>query len=164
MNIIHKFLKPSTFDELQRLILDKNFPWYYTQSPGEPEQYTNLLYYDHEFSEDVTPKMKRILAILCTQLNAISILRIKLNSTPRNAPKQGWHVDWKLSTPSKTCVFYLNDCDGYTEFSGECPFAENKSYTIANNALIFDTNIEHRGVPQKDTDRRIVMNVNYFES
>ena len=157
LKIIPNHLKYYTFTELKDTIADKNFRWYFSQSDGEPEQYSNLLYYDHEFSEDVTPKLKRNLATLCSQLGAIAVLRINVNSTPRNAPEQTWHVDWELTTPSKTCVFYLNDNDGYTEFK------DSKIDSVANTAVIFDTNIEHRGVPPTNVDRRLVLNINYFE-
>ena len=156
LKIIPNHLKYYTFTELKNTIADKNFRWYFSQSSGEPEQYSNLLYYDHEFSEDVTPKLKRNLATLCYQLGAIAVLRIKVNATPKNAPQQEWHTDWQISTQSKTCVLYLNDNDGYTEFK------ETKVESKANTAVVFDTNLEHRGVPSTDT-RRLVLNINYFE-
>ena len=159
LKIIPNHLKYYTFTELKNTIADKNFRWYFSQSSGEPEQYSNLLYYDHEFSEDVTPKLKRILATICFQLGAIAVLRININSTPRNAPEQTWHTDWVISTQSKTCVLYLNDNDGYTEFeTGE------KVVSQANTAVIFDTNLKHRGVPATNVDRRLVLNVSYFEA
>ena len=152
------FLKYPTFKELQNIVTARDFPWYYIQSNGEPEQYNNLLYYDHEFSKDVTPKLKRILGTVCLQLGAIAVLRININSTPRNAPEQTWHVDWELTTPSKTCVLYLNDNDGYTEFeTGE------KVMSQTNTAVIFDTNLRHRGVPATNVQRRMVLNISYFE-
>jgi len=157
MEIQNQFLKYGTFNELHNQIADKNFPWYFTQSPGEPEQYTNLLYYDHQFSSAITPRMMRCLVTITNQLNAISILRVKVNATPRNAPEQEWHTDWQISTPSKTCVLYLNTNDGYTEFR------DRKVYSQENTAVIFDTNTEHRGVPASDIDRRLVLNVSYFE-
>ena len=52
--------------------------------------------------------------------------------------------DWQLSTPSKTCVIYLNTCNGYTEFRDQ---VEN-IYSEENTAVIFDTDHEHRGMPQ----------------
>ena len=154
--IIPTFLKYYTFTELKNIVTDKNFRWYYSQSSGEPEQYSNLLYYDHQFSEDVTPKLKRILATICTQLGAIAVLRIKINATPKNAPQQDWHTDWQITTQSKTFVLYLNDNDGYTEFK------DTKVESKANTAIIFDTDLEHRGVPSTDM-RRLVLNINYFE-
>ena len=159
LKIIPNYLKYYSFTELKTIVTDKNFRWYFRQSKGEPEQYNNLLYYDHEFSEDVTPKLKRILATICFQLGAIAVLRININSTPRNAPEQTWHTDWVISTQSKTCVLYLNDNDGYTEFeTGE------KVVSQANTAVIFDTNLKHRGVSATNVDRRLVLNVSYFEA
>ena len=35
--------------------------------------------------------------------------------------------------------------------------------SVENTAVIFDTNTQHRGVPQTDVDRRLVMNITYFE-
>ena len=156
MQILPNFLKHYTFTELNNRVTGKNFRWYFPQSNGEPEQYSNLLYYDHQFSEDVTPKLKRMLSTICIQLGAIAVFRIKVNATPKNAPQQAWHCDLKISTPSKTCVIYLNDNDGYTEFR------EDVVNSVANTAVIFDTNMEHRGVPSTQ-DRRLVLNINYFE-
>ena len=53
-------------------------------------------------------------------------------------------------------MLYLNDNDGYTEFR------EDVVNSVSNTAVIFDTNLEHRGVPSTDT-RRLVLNINYFE-
>jgi len=63
-----------------------------------------------------------------------------------------------LSTPSKTCVIYLNNCNGYTEFR-----SGRKIYSEENTAVIFDTDHEHRGMPANDVERRLVLNINYFE-
>ena len=150
------FLKHYTFTELKNTITGKNFRWYFPESMGEPEQYSNLLYYDHQFSDDVTPKLKRLLSALCIELGAIAVFRIKVNATPKNAPEQSWHKDMNISTPSKTCVLYLNDNNGYTEFEFDAV------PSVSNTAVIFDTNTEHRGVSSTDT-RRLVLNINYFE-
>ena len=99
----------------------------------------------------------RCLTTITNQLDAIAILRVKVNATPRNTPQQEWHTDWKISTPSKTCVLYLNTNDGYTEFR------DKKVYSKENTAVIFDTNLEHRGVPATNIDRRLVLNISYFE-
>ena len=158
MQIHQNFLKHYTFTEFKNIVTAKNFRWYFPQSEGEPEQYSNLLYYDHQFSDDVTPKLKRLLSTMCIQLGAIAVFRIKVNATPKNAPQQGWHNDLKISTPSKTCVLYLNDNDGYTEIQE----TGLRIDSVENTAVIFDTNLVHRGVPSTDT-RRLVLNINYFE-
>ena len=84
MQILPNFLKHYTFTDLKNTVTDKNFRWYFPESKGEPEQYSNLLYYDHQFSEDVTPKLKRMLSTICIQLGAIAVFRIKMNATPKN--------------------------------------------------------------------------------
>ena len=89
MQISPNFLKHYTFTELKNIVTAKNFRWYFPESKGEPEQYSNLLYYDHQFSDDVTPKLKRLLSTMCIQLGAIAVFRIKVNATPKNAPHQG---------------------------------------------------------------------------
>ena len=53
-------------------------------------------------------------------------------------------------------MLYLNGNDGYTEFR------EDVVNSVENTAVIFDTNLEHRGVSSTDT-RRLVLNINYFE-
>ena len=55
--------------------------------------------------------------------------------------------------PKKT-IFQL--CN-LLEESGE------KIYSVENHAIIFDTNLVHRGVPSTDVDRRVVFNISYFE-
>ncbi len=158
MQIQKNFLKYYTFTELKNIVTDKNFRWYFRQSKGEPDQYNNLLYYDNQFYNIINPTLMKCLRILTDQLNAIAILRIKVNATPKNSPEQAWHTDWQISTPSKTCVLYLNDNDGYTEFE------DKKIDSVANTAVIFDTNIKHRGVSATNVDRRLVLNVSYFEA
>tara|TARA_Y100000401_G_C8178423_1_gene152758 strand:+ start:29 stop:520 length:492 start_codon:yes stop_codon:yes gene_type:complete len=162
MQIQKNFLNYHTFTELVDQINSTRFPWYYPQSArvdyGEPCQYVNLLYYDNQFSNIINPTLMKCLRILTDQLNAIAILRIKVNATPKNSPEQAWHTDWQISTPSKTCVLYLNDNDGYTEFeTGE------KVMSQTNTAVIFDTNLRHRGVPATNVQRRMVLNISYFE-
>ena len=158
MQVISQFLKYGTFNELYNQINDVHFPWYYPNSPGEPEQYVNLLYFDHQFSSAMNPIINRCLMAATDKLGVIAILRVKLNATPKNAPEQEWHTDWQISTPSKTCVLYLNDNDGYTEFeTGE------KVMSQTNTAVIFDTNLRHRGVPATNVQRRMLLNISYFE-
>tara|TARA_R100001510_G_scaffold56545_1_gene62331 strand:- start:51 stop:371 length:321 start_codon:yes stop_codon:yes gene_type:complete len=105
----------------------------------------------------MTPVLMKCLRAITDQLNAIAILRVKVNATPKSAPEQGWHTDWQISTPNKTCVIYLNDNNGYTEFKNG-----KKILSVKNTAIVFDSNIEHRGVPATD-NRRLVLNINYFE-
>ncbi len=157
MQVINQFLNPSVFSELKNQVTDKNFPWYFPHTPGEPEQYVNLSYYDHQFHPSVTPKLMQCLVKCTNQLNAIAILRVKFNATPRNAPDQIWHTDWKLSTPSKTCVIYLNTCDGYTKFSDG-----TKVESVANRIVFFDASKHHQSSTTSNAKLRYNINFNFL--
>ena len=70
-----------------------------------------------------------------------------------------WHNDLKhnINCPRKTSVFYINDNNGYTEFRNG-----DRIESVANRAIIFDNNLEHRGVSHTLPDHyRIVVNFNY---
>ena len=81
----------------------------------------------------------------------------KYNNTYENFYIQT--IIWKIKCEkiNKTCVIYLNDNNGYTEFRDG-----KKILSVKNTAVVFDSNLEHRGVPSTDT-RRLVLNINYFE-
>ena len=57
-----------------------------------------------------------------------------------------------------TGIYYINTCDGYTEFEDgtitEC---------IANRLVKFPANLKHRGVSQTDARVKSVINLNFFE-
>ena len=68
MQILPNFLKHYTITELERQIYDVHFPWHYPQAEGEPDQYVNLLYYDHKFSNAMNPMLMRCLRAITDQL------------------------------------------------------------------------------------------------
>ena len=156
LKIIPNFLEFYTFNELYNQFNSPNFPWFWTQSPGEPEQYVNLLYFDHQFSSAMNPTINRCLMAATDKLGVIAILRVKLNATCKNAPEQEWHTDWQISTPSKTCVLYLNDNDGYTMFEDG-----TKVQSVANTMVTFPNDIRHTGSTCTNSNCRLVLNFNY---
>ena len=71
-----------------------------------------------------------------------------------NAPEQEWHTDWQISTPSKTCVLYLNDNDGYTVVG------ETKVESKRGRIVIFPSDTYHFGTSSHQ-DRCVII-INYF--
>ena len=55
-----------------------------------------------------------------------------------------------------TAIFYLNTCNGKTVVDG------TEVESIANRVVIFPANTPHYVISQTDTDRRIVLNINYY--
>ena len=94
------------------------------------------------------------------KLNCKVLIKLKLNLNPRRSKimEHGFHVDNDLSR-AKTAVFYFNDNDGYTIFekTGE------KVYSKENRIVIFDNNLRHTGTTCTNTNRRVVMNINFYE-
>ena len=158
--VTDNFLIPGTYRELNRIVSSPKFPWYWANSPGEPGQHTSMLYYDHEFTPTVDGKLKRILGTICDKLGACAVMRIKMNSTPQTETieHQEWHKDWDVTTPQKTAVIYFTTCDGYTEFANGTIVE-----SVENRCLSFDTPLIHRGTTTTNEERRLVMNINYFE-
>ena len=68
---IPNFLEFYTFNELYNQFNSPNFPWFWTQSPGEPEQYVNLLYFDHQFSSAMNPTINRCLMAATDKLGEL---------------------------------------------------------------------------------------------
>ena len=60
----------------------------------------------------------------------------------------------------KTAIFYVNSNNGYTEFQigRKRKVVKSKS----NHIVMFDSAIKHRAVSQTNSDRRIVINLNYY--
>lgn len=92
------------------------------------------------------------------------ILRVKANLRPRTSEVQvsSYHQDFAdvfgdTKIPYYSAIYYVNTCDGYTEFeSGE------KVESVANRLLLFNGDQNHRGSSCTDAKQRIVINFNYI--
>ena len=121
-----------------------------------------------EQSEHLNPFMNK--------LHAQAVFRIKANleSWKGDIPfKSNFHVDNSMSEAfvrtvtgyeyrkvkdMTTGIYYLNTCNGYTEF--EDGTIVN---SVANRFVSFPAFTKHRGVSQTDTKTRIVINFNYWK-
>ena len=89
--------------------------------------------------------------------------RIKINLNPKTVfhRKSGFHTDQRsvsegFGLHQKTAIFYINTNNGWTEFK-----KGGRVKSVANRAVIFDSNLEHRGVSCTDAKRRVLINFNY---
>jgi hypothetical protein len=163
-NIVNNFLPDYEFQFMKSVILGDNFPWYYNSvvvstQLNDSFQFTHLLYKPElttqsSYFEVITP--------LIRVLNAKYILRAKLNLGTRTVENEqgGWHTDHNLSNDfptARTAVFYLNANNGYTLFKDG-----TKIESFENRFASFDSQTEHTGVSQTDTQVRCVLNLNYI--
>ena len=103
---------------------------------------------------------------ILSKLGAYEIFRIKANLTlgTKEHEPSGYHIDGfdknhGYPENSLTAVYYINTCNGYTEFkTGE------KVKSVSNRMLIFNSELEHQGVTSTDETRRVLINFNYIKN
>ena len=101
----------------------------------------------------------RMFTPLMGAIGCTTPLRMRLNLLiNRNKHIRGIeHVDEVTENMDhNTAIFYLNTCNGKTVVDG------TEVESVANRVVIFPANTPHYVVSQTDTDRRIVLNINYY--
>ena len=164
MEIIDNFLSKEEFENIKNFMESVDFPWFYNDHKvirGDGQfQFT------HTFFTNTNDKGKDSSWLdmwnnYIYKINAKECYRIKANMNIKTISHEPslWHNDLKhnINCPRKTSVFYINDNNGYTEFRNG-----DRIESVANRAIIFDNNLEHRGVSHTLPDHyRIVVNFNY---
>ena len=122
---------------------------------NEPDKFM----FNHVFvaiKEGINSHHFEMLDPVLKKLGAYRIFRVKANLTVRTNEHEpsGFHVDGFDN--SLTSIYYINTCNGYTEFkTGE------KVKSVSNRMIIFDSELEHQGVTCTDNKRRVLINFNY---
>ena len=166
MEIIDNFLPDYYFKSLSNIILGDEFDWYYNDSTamqGDGKMAFIHLFYKTKSFDSInntkvigpTPSFYQIESYL-PFFKVKQVHRIKANLAPRTVfhRKCEWHID---NLPcSTTAILYMNTNNGWTEFK-----KRGRVKSVANRAVIFDSNLEHRGVTCTDVERRVLINFNY---
>lgn len=164
VEIKKNFLDKELFKDLQKLIMESEFSWFQRKTMVLNSN-NNLGYFTHSFFNkniiNCNNYFKYIIPII-NKLNACSIIEIRANLTPSvfyKDDKSDFHIDYPYN--NKTAILYLHNCDGGTEFKikDKIEFIQQEE----NKIVIFDSNIEHRGVKSKNTDFRYFLNFNYYQ-
>ena len=91
-----------------------------------------------------------------------AIIRIKANMLLRTDERLvfdwAFHAD-VTDTPATTAIYYINTNDGYTLFEDG-----TKIESVSNRFVKFPCHLKHTGTTCTDTDRRILLNFNYYET
>ena len=165
--IKENFLDKYQFNRIKNLITDKNFPWFKRERQVPTDKKIDLGYFTHSFfsknSINSDYYNSHIVPIL-SKLNVIGPLEIRANLAPSVfflEKTSAFHCDFKLQYPTKTAILYLNTCDGGTEMriDNKIKFIDSRE----NRILIFDSDVEHRGVVSNNSDFRYIINFNYVE-
>mgnify|MGYP003678186823 FL=1 len=172
MKIIKNALPKEEFLKIQNLLESDEIPWYYNKEQVEKKDvkqlydgYTsdNESYFSHQFYSNDMPSSSFYTNILplINFIKPISLINVRanLNVNKNRINFSGWHRDMYRNNKfnHNTAIFYINTNNGYTELKNN-----RKINSEDNKLLIFDSKELHRAHQQTDTDRRVVINLNYF--
>ena len=166
--VIPNFLDAITFSALQHLIIETDFPWFkrkrqvFTKDKKELGYLTHSFYNNHNSNSAFY--IDYIIPIL-NKLGVASVIQIRANLTPSVfyiEKGSAFHCDYIYKSPSKTAILYLQTTNGGTEIkiNNKIKFIKDEE----NKMLIFDSDVEHRGIVSTDSDFRYLINFNYFEN
>ena len=169
MEVIDNFLSEYYFKSIRDQVLSPDFPWYFNdhivslKNRGKGEfQFTHTLMTAEGVSpspdQEIHSNYYSVFIPVLQKLEAKKSFRIKANLLSRTFfhRKSGYHRDIPRIGEHQTAIYYLNTNNGWTEFK-----KGGKVKSVANRIVIFDSDLEHRGVTCTDEQRRVVINFNY---
>ena len=170
MEIIDNFIPEDQFYIIHKTMYEDDFEWFFTDKILTPP-YENLpgrYQFCHNILSDregISSYHYPILNPILSKLGTYKLFRIKANltlATHEHEPS-GYHVDGfdknhGYPDNTLTAIYYINTCNGYTEFkTGE------KVKSVSNRMLIFNSELEHQGVTSTDETRRVLINFNFIK-
>ena len=159
MQVIDNFLNAEQYAALEPMVMSDHLDWYWNEGICYDDD--GLFQMTHTVF-DSSKDLKSPLFFHCKSLlNKLggSARRIKANLTTKchSHVHTGFHTDFTEDEfIGKTAVYYVNTNNGYTEFKSGV-----RVNSIANRMVIFDSKYEHAGVTSTDTNRRVVLNINF---
>ena len=166
MEVIDNFIPEDQFNIIYHTMYEEHdFEWFFTDGMIYKDQPGKFMF-NHvivSIQRGVNSHHFDMFDPVLKKLGAYRIFRVKANLTVMTKEPEpgGFHIDGfdednGYPEGSLTAVYYINTCNGYTEFkTGE------KIKSVSNRMVIFDSKTEHQGVSATDEKRRIVLNFNY---
>jgi hypothetical protein len=167
IKIIDNFLDYNIFNDLKKVIISDNFPWFVQQKiTGEENESKNnsnyflchKIYGNNVPNSDLYNMIKTLLIDKISETEDIkSLLRIKINHYPNNSILCEHELHKDFSFKHTAMLFSINTCDGYTYFeNGE------KIESKENRLLIFDGSVKHGSTNCTNSKYRININANWL--
>ena len=179
IKVIDDFLSKEHQDALEDALLDGHFNWFFYRSTNndygikKTEFVKEASQFCHTFFKgEVTSQYFHILQPLIWGMHyreGIDItrpLRIKANLTTKEQDfPEGFyrtpHVDCANVANYVTAVYYVNDADGDTLFFDDEMNIVKKVTPKKGRLALFDGNIYHAKEPSRDSEYRMVINLNF---
>jgi hypothetical protein len=158
--IIDNFLDKNDLKASKEIIFSRNFPWFF--SPFQTLENKDSSYFFHIFyiNYRINSNFFKIVEPIIQILNPLSLINIRANCVVnRKKSDSDFHTDAFecIKLNHMTAIFYFNTNNGYTLFKDK-----SKVKCVENRMVIFPSSLEHKAVAQTDTERRIVVNFNFF--
>ena len=155
MIIKENFLDKEFFKEIQDHMMGRFFPWYSHNHMVEDD----FLFFSHDFFNKglvQSSVYEKFIVPIIKKLDVKALINVRSNFNVRQNKiyTSNWHSD--LTFKAKTAIYYINTCNGKTEFKDNIVECEE------NKMIVFDSDEQHRMSSQTDSLKRIVINFNYF--
>ena len=160
MEIIDNYLPSYQFKQLQSMVMESQFAWFYNTGTCFNEdpfpQMIHMFYrLESENGRDVVNDPSPMGEMIRNVIKCKNLVRVKGNLNPRTVfhRNTGYHIDYPNMW---TSIFYLNTNNGWTQFK-----KGGKVKCVENRLVTFDSNLEHAGVTCTDEKVRVLINFNY---
>jgi hypothetical protein len=163
--VIDDFLDKTDFYPLYDYLNADNTAWFYKGQGTVKDKPFDISWFSHTFYANQQPDVSsyhQLIPNILTKLEAKSVMRVQANLVLKQdkAIKTGFHQDVPYAE-SKTAILYINTNDGCTIVVDE-KGNEKKIKSVENRILIFPSNTDHASITQTNSEKRIVVNFNYF--
>ena len=158
-NIVVKnnFLKKEELQSIKNLLLSDNFSWFYSNTQVKADKDCSFFFHSFFHNNRANSNHLDVLQPILNNLKPIALINIRANLMVKKPDSNSsYHID---SQGARTAIFYVNTNNGFTEFKE----SKKKIKSVENRILIFPSGLTHRAIGQTDTDRRIVINFNYYD-
>ena len=176
ISIQDNFLAEEEFVALRNIIINQNFPWYFTPKPRkelfrddfdsefDPGTFNHIVYEDNT---PTSPLYESHFLSILAQLDCAILTRIRITFAslifpkPFRAERHQDIVDLKEAIAAKwtSSILYMNTNNGYTEFE-----TGKKVESVENRLVTFPSEIHHCGISQTDEQTRILINFGYLRN
>ena len=160
--VIDDFVPDYTNDHIFKILSSDRFPWFLSRKVNaEHDKLWNTQYHHTLYRATAKNFYKSdyysLVDSIMEKLNPAIVLRVKVNSTlyTKDIIEFPPHTDTHFK--AKTCVYYVNDNNGYTYFMDG-----SKVYSKARRLVRFDSHHYHSGSTHSDSRYRFVININYI--
>ena len=187
MSIVNEqnFLPKMFFDKLSEIVNGAGFHWFFNSSdliyiknvPCTEKPIKHFMFTHSLFRNEITPDgtlihgessgwsniFIPIIYFISEKVKVTQLIRMKLNLYTNQKKKIIHSPHYDINNPEThkpfknitTAILNFTTCDGGTKI-GDKIYASK-----ANEVLIFNNTIKHSGITQTDTQKRIVLNINW---